>query len=136
MKKAKIVKTFDFNNKENGYLIELQKDGNLTTAYMTVAYPGTFKGYHLHKVRAANYTCIRGKIDVILYTSAGREVYTLQQGDQLHIPRNIPTGLSNNYNEESWIINHPNPAYDPDLKDEQIDYTLEEVSKLSLLELE
>lgn len=135
MKKAKIVKTFDLNKKENGYLIELQKSGNLTTSYMTVAYPGAFKGYHLHKVREANYTCIKGRVDILLYTLNGMEIHTLEVGDQLYIPTYTPTGLDNKYEEEAWIVNHPNPPYDPEFKDEQVDYTLEDLAKLSKADL-
>lgn len=125
---AKKVTTFDLNKKENGFLLELGKDGKLTTAYLTAAFPGCFKGYHLHKVREANYVCVKGKVKIILYTEKGREEYILSSDDpkRLHIPTMIPTGLSNEWEEEAWIINTPTPAYDPDLKDEQVDFTEEE----------
>lgn len=125
MNVAKKVITYDLNNKENGFLIELGKDGEKTTSYLSAAAPGAFKGYHLHKVRTANYVCIKGKIKIILYTSSGREEYILDSNTptRLHIPINVPTGLSNEWDEEAWIVNHPEPAYDPNLKGEQVDYT-------------
>ncbi len=43
---AKKVTTYDHGQKENGFLIELYKDGDKTTAYLTAATPGAFKGYH------------------------------------------------------------------------------------------
>ena len=64
---AKKITTKDLSGNENGFLIEMFKDGNKTVAYLTCAKPGAFKGYHLHKVRAARYVCIKGTMKVILY---------------------------------------------------------------------
>lgn len=122
---AKKITTHGPDGKPNGYLIELFKEGKKTTTYISTVDPGKFKGYHLHKVREANYVCIKGKVRIILYTEAGREEHVLSadQPERLHIPTNVPTGLSNEWKTEAWIINDPNPAYDPDLKDEQVEYT-------------
>ena len=49
------------------------KNGQKTTCYLSVAYPGCFKGYHLHTVREANYVIVRGKAKIILYTLEGKE---------------------------------------------------------------
>ena len=65
---AKRVTTNDHAGSENGWLVELFKDGAKTTAYLTAASAGAFKGYHLHRVRAARYVCVRGKMRIILYT--------------------------------------------------------------------
>jgi dTDP-4-dehydrorhamnose 3,5-epimerase-like enzyme len=46
---------------------------------------------------------------------------------RLFIPKNIATGLENIGTEEAWLINYPDPAYDPGLKDEQVEYTREEL---------
>jgi len=121
---AKKVKTFDLDGKENGYLIELNKRGRRTAAYMSVAYPGCFKGYHLHNVREANYICVKGKVRIILYGKNGREEYILDANDPeyFHIPMNVPTGLQNEWDEEAWLINFPDPEYDPKLKGEQVDF--------------
>jgi len=121
---AKKITTYDLNGKENGFLIELQKEMNLTTSYMTTAVPGAFKGYHAHKVRDSNYICIKGKIKVILITKDGREEHILDASnpERLHIPYMVPTGLSNEWNEEGWLINFPFPPYNPDLKGEQLDF--------------
>lgn len=126
--KAKSVRTFGPEGNINGYLTELKKDGKLTAAYLTVAFPGCFKGYHLHKDRESNYVCIRGTVTVILYTKYGRQEIQLGSGqcDKLLIPTNIPTGLRNDSREECWLINFPNPPYDPDLHGEQVDLTEEE----------
>src|SRR5437667_371490 len=62
---AKKVITYAHDGSENGWLIELSKDGRKTTAYLTAASSGSFKGYHLHRVRAARYVCVRGRMKII-----------------------------------------------------------------------
>ena len=130
---AKKIITKDVNGKENGFLIELTKDGRLTTSYLSCCGPKAFKGYHLHKVREANYVCVKGRLTVILYTKHGRQEFALSQDNpqRLHIPVNIPTGLRNDDDEEAWIVNHPSPAYDPLLEGEQVDFTQTELDGMS-----
>lgn len=128
---AKKVTTFDHAGSENGFLMELYKDGDKTTAYLTAAKPGAFKGYHLHRVRAARYVCVRGKMKIVLYRpgTAEKEEYILDSSSpqRLFIPKDIATGLENIGDEEAWLVNYPNPPYDPNLKDEQVEYTEEEL---------
>lgn len=129
---AKKVLTFDLEGTENGFLIELYKDSEKTVAYLTATKAGGFKGYHLHRVRTTRYACIRGKIKIILYRpgdSSSREEHILdaQHPQRLFIPNNIATGLENIGDEEVWLINYPDPPYDPNLKDEQVEYTEEEL---------
>ena len=67
---AKKVETKDSQGKVNGWLMELYKDketGQKTEGYLTAALPGAFKGYHLHRVRAARYVAIKGKMKIITY---------------------------------------------------------------------
>jgi len=107
--------------------MELQKDKEKTTAYLTSCKPGAKKGYHLHTVREANYICISGKIKIDLYFMRNGEIEhitrVLQPGDKLNIPRYVATALINESNDTAWIINFPNPAYDPNLKGEQVEFT-------------
>lgn len=122
---AKRVLTYDASGAENGWLTELYKDGDKTVAYLTAAKPGAFKGYHLHRVRAARYVCIRGRMRIILYVDGKREEHLLDASSpqRLCIPANVATGLENIGDEEAWLINYPDPPYDPALKDEQVEYT-------------
>ncbi len=122
---AKKVTTFDATGRENGFLIELYKDGSRTVAYLTAAAPGAFKGYHLHRVRAARYVCVRGRMKIIMYAAGRRTEQLLDAAEpqRLFIPPNVATGLQNVGDEEAWLINYPDPAYDPDLPDEQVEYT-------------
>jgi len=131
---AKKVDTFDFAGKRNGFLVELYKDGKKTIAYLTAALPGAFKGYHLHRIRAARYVCIKGRMKITLIRPGlplEKEEYILDadKPQRLFIPPNIATGLENIGEEEAWLINYPDPPYDPDLLDEQVEYILEELEK-------
>lgn len=128
---AKKITTHDHTGGENGFLIELYKDGIKTTAYVTAAKPGGFKGYHLHRVRAARYVCIRGKMKITLCKPGTQEkeehILDATKPQRLFIPKDIATGLENIGDEEAWLINYPDPAYDPQLQDEQVEYTEEEL---------
>lgn len=128
---AKKVKTFDIKSEENGFLTELFKDGEKTVAYLSATKPGMFKGYHLHRVRAARYVCLKGKMKIILYKDKVREEYILdgESPQRLFIPPNVATGLLNVGEEDAWLINYPDPPYDPYLKDEQVEYTQKELEE-------
>lgn len=132
---AKKVLTYDHAGNENGFLIELFKDGDKTVVYLTAAKPGAFKGYHLHRVRAARYMCVKGRMRIILYSRGDdrwvREEHILDASEpkRLFIPKDVATGLENAGNEEAWLINYPDPPYDPGLKDEQVEYTLDELQQ-------
>lgn len=136
---AKKVTTYDHSGKENGFLIELFKDGDKTVAYLTAAIPGAFKGYHLHRVRAARYVCVKGRMRIILYSQKHdngamawtREEHVLDASTptRLFIPKDVATGLENIGDEEAWLVNYPDPPYDPSLKDEQVEYTLEDLEQ-------
>ena len=136
IEKAKIVTTEDHQGNVNGWLMELFKDGDKTLSYLTVTIPGAFKGFHLHRIRSARYICLKGKIKITTYTwnennVVGRmyekDEFILLPGDRLSIPNNVATGLENIGELDAWLINYPDPAYDPELKDEQVEYTEEEL---------
>jgi dTDP-4-dehydrorhamnose 3,5-epimerase-like enzyme len=126
---AKRVTTFDHDGNENGWLVELYKDGAKTIAYLTAAAPGAFKGYHLHRIRAARYVCIRGRMKIITYADGRRDEHVLDAAipQRLFIPPNVATGLQNIGDEEAWLINYPDPPYDPGIEDEQVEYTQAEL---------
>jgi dTDP-4-dehydrorhamnose 3,5-epimerase-like enzyme len=135
---AKKVTTYDSSKKPNGWLMELFKDketGQKTEAYLTAALPGAFKGYHLHRIRAARYVAVKGKMKITCYEFRNQSwqptefVLSADDPQRLFIPKNVATGLENIGTEEAWLINYPDPAYDPSLKDEQVEYTKEELEK-------
>ncbi len=132
---AKKITTFDHQGTENGFLVELFKDGDKTPIYLSVALPGAFKGYHLHRVRAARYVCLKGRMRIITYEREGdkwvrsEHILDALNPSRLFIPKNVATGLENIGSEEGWLINYPDPPYDPNLKDEQIEYSKEELEQ-------
>lgn len=150
---AKKIQTKDHSGKGNGWLLEMFKnaDGNKTEVYLSAALSGAFKGYHLHRVRAARYVCLKGRMKIITYERAGNnsDASPTQESEQavgarwvrsenildasipqrLFIPKNVATGLENIGTEEAWLVNYPEPAYDPNLKDEQVEYTQEELEQ-------
>ena len=135
---VKKIKTNNHRGTENGWLMELYKDketAQKTEAYLTAALPGAFKGYHLHRVRAARYVCLKGKMKIICYEQKGGKweptefILSADNPQRLFIPKYVATGLENIGTEEAWLINYPDPAYDPGLKDEQVEYTKEELEQ-------
>lgn len=130
---VKMITTYDLEKNSNGFLTELYKDGEKTTAYLTTLKPGMFKGYHLHRVREARYVILRGKMKIILYKPGTNEkeeyILDAEKPQRLFIPKNIATGLLNIGTDEAWLINYPDPSYDPNLKDEQVEYTKEELEQ-------
>ena len=134
---AKKVTTRDHQGNDNGFLIELFKDkysGEKTEVYLTAATPGAFKGYHLHRVRAARYVALKGKMKITLYApgdpnSKEEHILDASNPSRLFIPKDIATGLENIGDEEAWLVNYPDPAYDPTLTDEQVEYSEEELLK-------
>src|SRR2546426_887391 len=127
LENAKKVKTITPEGEENGFLLELFKNGEKTEVYLSSTKPGMFKGYHLHRIRAARYVCLKGKMKIILQTPGkqDREEHILDANNpqRLFIPPQIATGLLNIGLEEAWLINYPDPPYDPSLKDEQVEYS-------------
>ena len=100
--------------------------------YLTAATPGAFKGYHLHRVRAARYVCLRGRMRIILYQRQGearprrahprrgRAEAPVHPEERGHRPREHRRG--------SGLAGElPDPPYDPALKDEQVEYTQAEL---------
>ena len=132
---AKKVTTKDHSGNQNGFLIELFKDKDAeskTEVYLTAAIPGAFKGYHLHRVRAARYVALKGIMKITLYkpgdpSSKEEHILDAATPTRLFIPKDVATGLENVGDEEAWLVNYPDPSYDPSLVDEQVEYTEEEL---------
>lgn len=127
------VTTYDSDKNQNGFLVELYKDGDKTVAYLTTVKAGTFKGYHLHRVRAARYVPLKGKMKISLFKPGTKEkeeyILDAESPKRLFIPKDIATGLECVGSEDAWLINYPDPPYDPSLKDEQVEYTIEELEQ-------
>lgn len=118
---CKSVVTRDASGKENGFLVELYKDGKDTTLYLTATFPGGQKGYHLHTVRQSHLVCVRGKMKITLVEEKNKTEHLLdaQKPERLLVPTGVWILYENIGNEEGWMLNFPTPPYDPDLKGEQ-----------------
>jgi dTDP-4-dehydrorhamnose 3,5-epimerase-like enzyme len=129
---CKKVATVSADTKEeNGYLVELCKDGDKTTLYMTVATPGAFKGYHLHRIRRGRMVCLRGKVKftIVEGTKKVEQILDAATPERLFLPPNVYIGIENIGDEEAWLINFPDPAYDPSIEDEQLEKTPAEIEE-------
>ena len=132
---AKKLITKGLEGEENGSLSEMFKgaDGEKTEVYLTVTLPGAFKGYHFHKVRMSRFFCLKGEVKVTTYERKDdkwvkREfILDGENPERLIIPAGVATGIDNIGEDEAWLVNYPDPPYDPELKDEQIEYTKEEL---------
>ncbi|TSC62119.1 MAG: dTDP-4-dehydrorhamnose 3,5-epimerase [Parcubacteria group bacterium Gr01-1014_106] len=128
---CKKVTTKDSEGNPNGFLVELFKDGENTVAYLTAAYPKAFKGYHLHTVRSSHYVCLKGMMKITVVEGGKRVEHVLraENPERLFLPTHVWIGLENIGDEEAWLMNLPNPPYDPSLKGEQQDRAREDVER-------
>ena len=132
----KEVVTYNERKNKNGRLVELLKDGEKTLVYLTTILPREFKGYHLHRIREANYVCVKGIVKVTMYDLKNKkkeEVELIERVPvKLHIPTYVATGLRNVGEEEAAIINFPNPPYHPGHLEnrEQVEYSKSELEKI------
>ena len=120
---CKTITTYDKKGMENGSVIELIKDGDKTTLYITTIKPGRFKGYHIHKRRTNKFTCIKGSLEIYVYDPNTQRDLKLgmdaEYPEVLTIPPNLAIGIENLGFTDGWLLNFPDPAYDPNDKDEQ-----------------
>lgn len=128
---CKRVTTYGLDGKENGYLVELAKDGAKTTAYLTVAYPGSFKGYHMHLRRTGNFVVMRGKVKITIVRGKQKEEFVLDESNprRITVPVMAYAGIENVGDSDAWMLNFPQPAYDPDDKGEQQEMSSEEMDR-------
>lgn len=128
---CKRVATSDAGGTPNGFVVELYKDGPKTTLYLTAAYPKAFKGFHLHTLRSSHYVCLKGTMKITIVEGAKKVEHVLDaaQPERLLVPTHVWIGLENVGDEEAWLVNLPDPAYDPDLKGEQQEKTPEEIER-------
>lgn len=123
---CKKVPTYAVGTKqENGYLIELFTEGDQTVVYLTATFPKSFKGYHLHQVRRGRMICLRGRLKFTIVEGQKKIEHILDAAmpERLTLPTNVYIGIENIGDEEAWLVNFPDPPYDPSLKDEQLEKT-------------
>ncbi len=128
---CKTVPTYTTGTKEpNGSLVELLKDGEKTTLYMTITAPGAFKGYHLHQLRRGRLVCLKGKAKITVVEGTAKREFLLDAArpERLFLPTQVYIGIENIGEEEAWLLNCPDPPYDPRLANEQLEKTPEDIA--------
>ena len=105
-------------------------------AYVTSYLPGVIKGPHLHKTRWDYFTCVKGKVLIIVRHHDGKYYEIISSEDNpvtVEVPANIPSASINLSNETSLVLNLCNPAWHPDNEDnynvEFLDYDFEDARK-------
>ena len=142
IKPCKKIETFDAEKKKNSWLLELISDRDGFTkhiqgqAYLTVAAPGYFKGFHLHALADYFVTCIKGRIQHIIYTSKDSK-HEIEMGDgdfkTVFLPKGFPHGIKNIGEGDAHILIYRYPSWDPDVN-EQLDIKPEEIEREGIWE--
>ncbi len=117
---------------ERGWLVEILRcDDNLFKnfgqVYLSTAYPGVVKAWHLHKKQTDNFTCIRGIMKVVLY-DAREKSPTFKKIDEFFVDEkkpiliSVPPGVYHGFKamgrKTAYFINVPNLPYNYKKPDE------------------
>lgn len=125
------IKELKLHKDERGRLLEIlrcnddffEKFGQI---YVTTVYPGHAKGWHYHKKQTDNFTCLKGKVKIVLYDARkdsktkgeiNEFIMTFEQPQMIRIPLGVYHGFETACDEESMILNVPTMPYnheDPD----------------------
>jgi len=117
---------------ERGRLMELLSSDSphftgFVHCYVTTAYPGVTKAWHLHRVQIDTMVCIHGMVKLVLYD--GRDgsptqgwVNELFMGVHAPMRVQIPCGVFHGFKtigpEEALVLNFPSEPYHRDAPDE------------------
>jgi len=126
------VKELKILKDERGRLMEILRDDDpiferFGQAYMTTCNPGYVKGWHYHKEQTDHFTCVSGKIRVVLYDSregsktkgeVNEFVLSLDEPKVVKIPPFVFHGFEAVGNEEAVVINVPTEHYNKEAPDE------------------
>ncbi len=125
MIKGVVVKQLKIIPDERGWLMEILRcDDNLFEKfgqiYITTAYPGVVKAWHLHKIQTDNFTCIKGMMKVVLYDSRKKsttykEINEFFIGEKnpllIKVPPLVYHGFKAIGTEPAYFLNVPNEPY-------------------------
>lgn len=110
---------------ERGWVMEiLRGDDKIFSkfgqVYLSTAYPGVVKAWHLHKKQTDNFTCIKGMMKVALYDARkNSKTYGLINeffiGEKNPILVTVPPGIYHGFKtigeETAYFINIPDMPY-------------------------
>ena len=132
MKKIKAFKRYSVpttdqrTGSSNGKLIsvwkhyENERELPPMEAYVTSYLPGVLKGPHLHKTRWDYFTCVKGRVLIVVKCLDGSYEEFLSSEDEpvtVEVPANIPSATLNLSDETSLVLNLCNPAWHPENED-------------------
>ena len=127
------IKKLVVHHDERGMLMEiLRADDSLFEkfgqAYITTAKPGFVKAWHYHKKQTDNFTCIKGKMRLVLFASRNNsktkgelQEFTISVEENpllVQIPKNVYHGFESANGEESIVLNVCTVPYNHDNPDE------------------
>jgi len=111
---------------ERGRLMEILRTDDeayekFGQVYMTTAYPGVVKAWHLHKIQADNMAVVRGMMKIVLYdgredSPTKGEVNEFFAGEinpiLVHIPKGVMHGFKCVSECEAIVVNTPTEVFD------------------------
>ena len=117
---------------ERGRLMEiLRRDDEIFAkfgqVYFTTAFPNVVKAWHYHRKQDDNFTCVKGKIRLVLYDARPRsKTYkkinkfelSLEEPILVKIPKEVYHGFKCVSPDEAIVINVPTFAYNSAKPDE------------------
>lgn len=129
VKPCKMVPTYARDGHTNGWLLEVVSSRDSWTehiegqVYLTVAYPGELKGYHVHRKKVDHFTCVCGRADVLALVDG--EVARFPMVDDggsrftVKVPAGYPHAIENTGEFDAYVINYCWPPYDPEDPDQE-----------------
>jgi dTDP-4-dehydrorhamnose 3,5-epimerase len=134
---------------ERGWLMEILRcDDEFFTkfgqVYITTAYPGVVKAWHMHKIQTDNFTCVHGQMKVVLYDAREesptfKEVNEFIVGEKNSILISVPPFVYHGFKaigtETAYFLSVPTEPFNykkpdeyrlpPDTKEIPYDWILE-----------
>ncbi len=120
-----ITKKLNLIADERGWLMEILRSDDeafekFGQVYVTTAYPGVVKAWHMHKKQVDNITCVKGMMKLVLYDDRPEsptrgEIKEFVIGEKNPMLVKVPTYLWHGFtsvgNETSFFINVPTETY-------------------------
>lgn len=112
---------------DRGYLYEILRNDdkqfrNFGQVYINYTEPGVIKGFHMHKKQEDNFTCLSGRVRLVILDANTQEYIELFLGPEHLRCINIPTELMHGWQclgiERACILNVASEVYDSKNPDE------------------
>lgn len=130
--KGVLVKKLKLIPDQRGRLMEILRSDDkifkkFGQVYITTAYRGIVKAWHCHKKQTDNFTCLKGRIKLVLFdgrkkSSTYGEIneffLSLEEPQVVQIPPKVFHGFKCMSQEEAMVINIPTLSYNRQNPDE------------------